>query len=210
MLETLCVGLAPLSSLEYLIETIRSSFPTNQLIMQDIDWNHMVKVMCIEAKAPEEHVTSFVTQYRDYFVGLEQVSLELAKEVKYGFKRWWLKIGISTRLVLIGKEKAAWQKDIESLIMKCPTGISAKRDIKRRHELMETILHKLTMYETVAQLWVIELALWKAKIKELQNPEDRRCKSYRSRCKYTSGADVIIPNVMEYLLPGSASSRRTS
>ena len=74
---------------------------------------------------------------------------------------------------------------------------------------METILRKLVMYETVAQLWVIELALWKAKIKELQNPEDRRCKSYRSRCKYTSGADVIIPNVMEYLLPGSASSRRT-
>ena len=198
MVGTLCTGLAPIASVEYLIEMNRSLFPTFQLL-QDIDWNSMVKVLCIEAKASEEHVTSFVTQYRDVLEELEQVSLQLAREVKFGFKRWWMRIGISNRLVLIGREKAEWQQEIESLILKCPTGMSESRDMKKRLILMKTILRKLVMYETVAQMWVLELALWKAKIEESQNPEDRRCKSYRSRCQYTSGADVIIPNVMAYL-----------
>jgi hypothetical protein len=136
--------------------------------------------------------------YGDFLSKLEQIPLQLSKEEKLGFKSWWLRIGISSRLSLLGKQSVAWQREIESLINSCPTGAS-ERTVKRRFHLMTIILRKLDVYETVAQMWVLELALWKSKLEYCSGIEVQS-KSSRALCHYTSGADVIIPNVVEYLI----------
>jgi hypothetical protein len=197
MIETLCRGLAPIASIDYLIEMNAKHFPEQN--SHDIDWNSTVKILCTKGKAQEKRIQEFVQHYRVFLVDVEQVSLELAREEKFGFKPFWLRIGISDRLLSIKKENAAWQQKIETMINSCPTG-GSERNVKRRYELMQNILRKLDYYETVAQMWVLELALWKFKLQEMTNNEDPKNKSYRSRCQFTSGADVIIPNVMEYLL----------
>eukprot|EP00804_Cyclotella_cryptica_P004809 CCRYP_004902-RA/>CCRYP_004902-RA protein AED:0.03 eAED:0.03 QI:276/1/1/1/1/1/3/468/492 len=197
MIETLCTGLAPIASVDYLVETNRRHFPHQQL--QDIDWNSMVKVLCTKAKASEEQIGQFVKHYRDLLSDLEQVPLQLAKEEKFGFKPFWLRVGISDRIMLLNKENTAWRQDIESLIKDCPTGAS-DRSVKKRSELMKLILRKLAFYEVVAQMWVLDLVLWKAKLEESKSSQERQRKSYRSHCRFISGASVIIPNVMEYLL----------
>ncbi|KAL7527089.1 hypothetical protein ACHAXR_001794 [Thalassiosira sp. AJA248-18] len=198
MLETFCIGLAPIACVEYLIETNRSIFQRQKL--QDVDWNNMVRLLCTKGKASEEHVHQFISLYRDAFPGgkldLEVVSLELARKEKFGFKPFWLRIGISERLSLLDKEE--WLVEFESLIERCPTG-SSERIVRERVELMKKILNKLAMYETVAQMWVLELALWKAKIGS-SAANISQSKSCRSHCQVTCGADVIVPNVMEYLV----------
>ena len=197
MIETLCTGLAPIASVDYLIENNRRHFPDQQL--QDVDWNSMVKVLCTKAKATEEHIEQFVEHYRDLLPDLEQVPLQLANEEKFGFKSFWLRIGISDRLMLLNRENTAWRQEIESLIKDCPTG-GSDRSVKKRSELMKLILRKIALYEVVAQMWVLDLALWKSKLKESKSSYERQNKSYRSHCRFTSGAGVIIRNVMDYLI----------
>jgi hypothetical protein len=196
MIETLCTGLAPFASIDYLLEMNQLYFPNQPL--QDVDWNGMVRILCTKAKASEEHINEFIMHYGDFLSKLEQIPLQLSKEEKLGFKSWWLRIGISSRLSLLGKQSVAWQREIESLINSCPTGAS-ERTVKRRFHLMTIILRKLDVYETVAQMWVLELALWKSKLEYCSGIEVQS-KSSRALCHYTSGADVIIPNVVEYLI----------
>jgi hypothetical protein len=197
MIETLCTGLAPIASVDYLIENNRRHFPDQQL--QDVDWNSMVKVLCTKAKATEEHIEQFVKHYRDLLPDLERVPLQLANEEKFGFKSFWLRIGISDRLMLLNRENTAWRQEIESLIKDCPTG-GSDRSVKKRSELMKLILRKIALYEVVAQMWVLDLALWKSKLEESKSSYERQNKSYRSHCRFTSGAGVIIRNVMDYLI----------
>lgn len=197
MTETLCIGLAPFDSIDYLIEANRRHFPTQSL--RDLDWNGIVRVLCTKAKAPKDYVDQFITHYRDFIVDLEDIPLELARREKLGFKSWWLRIGISDRLSLLGKQKLSWQHEIESLISTCPTGAS-ERTKKRRFQLMSLILRKLNFYETVAQMWVLELALWKSKLEESSSGSSENNQSHRSMCHYKSGANVVIQNVMEFLI----------
>ena len=197
MIETLCTGLAPLDSIDYLIESNKKHFPDQPL--NNVDWKFMVRTLCTKAKASEEYIKQFITHYRDYLVDLESVPLHLANEEKFGFKSWWLRIGISDRLSLLGVHNVARRQEIEVLINSCPTGGSV-RTVKRRFELMTTILRKLTFYETVAQMWVLELALWKSKLEKSGDNNQIQNKEYRTHCHYTSGVDVIVPNVMEFLI----------
>mmetsp|Transcript_27228 Transcript_27228/g.58357 ORF Transcript_27228/g.58357 Transcript_27228/m.58357 type:complete len:490 (-) Transcript_27228:298-1767(-) len=197
MCETLCAATAPIACIEYLIET-SSAFPNSEL--QLLNWDHMVRTLCTKAKASEEHVQSFISLYQNFFPDndsdLERLSVEVATVVKFGFKPFWLKIGISNRLVSL--EKKEWREQLESLIRTCPTGSSVK-NLQKRVDLMESILRKLAYYETKEKMWELELALWKAKIEE-SNPS---CEStnYRSQSQITCGADIVIPNVMSYLIP---------
>lgn len=195
MIETFCVGLAPTACLEYLFETSRRIFPNQKL---EVDWNHMIRLLCTKGKASAEHVQQFMqtTLSWKFAEDFEMVSFELAEKEKFGFKPFWLRIGISERLSSL--EKDEWKEKIELMIKKCPTG-SSERNVRHRFELMKKIIRKLAFFETVAQLWVLELTLWKAKLGELEN-STRQSKSYRSRCLVTCGADIIVPNVMAYLL----------
>lgn len=197
MIETLCTGLAPLASIDYLIEANMKYFPDQPL--NNVDWKFMVRALCTKAKASEEYIRQFITHYRDQMVDLESVPLQLANEEKFGFKSWWLRIGISERLSLLGVHNVARRQEIEVLINSCPTGGSV-RTVKRRFEIMTTILRKLTFYETVAQMWVLELALWKSKLEKSGDNSEIQSKEYRTHCHYTSGVDVVIPNVMEFLI----------
>lgn len=197
MIETLCTGLAPFASIDYLIETNVTHFPQQSL--KCIDWNGMVRALCTKAKAPKDYIDQFITYFHRFLADLEQIPLQLAREEKLGFKSWWLRIGISDRLSLLGEQNPSWQQEIESLISSCPTGAS-ERTKKRRFQLMSTIIHKLTFYETVAQMWVLDLALWKSKLQESTGDNQTHKRNYRSLCHYTSGADVIVPNVMEFLM----------
>lgn len=196
MLGTFCRGLAPIPCVKYMIEVVDSIFPNQTL--QGVDWNQMVRLLCTNAKASEEHVQRFISVYSDALPknksDLESLSLDLAREEKFGFKPFWLRIGIYKRLSSLDKKE--WREEIESLIETCPTGSSRRNTVGKRLELMKDILHRLTLYEIVAQMWVLELALWKAKI----GGSEKANKSYRSRCQIMCGADVIVPNVMGYLI----------
>ena len=193
MIETMCIGMAPLTSIDYLRAVNEKHFPDQSL--QKLDWKNMVRLLCTKAKAPEEYVGLFISHYSSLLNELEQVPLQLAKEEKFGFKSWWLRIGISKRLSLLGKQNMPWQQELEALIVSCPIGGSL-RTVKRRHELIVNILSKLALYETIAQMWVLELALWKYKLEESSTRGESQRKNYR----YLSGAELIIPNVMEFLI----------
>jgi hypothetical protein len=197
MIETLCTGLAPLASIDFLIQVNTRYFPRQSL--QDVDWRVMVRALCAKAKASEEYIEQFITHYRHLLPNLEEVSLQLANEERFGFKSWWFRIGISDRLSLLGEQKLAWKQEIDSMISNCPPG-GSERTVKRRFEIMTLILRKLSFYETVAQMWVLELALWKSKIEELSSSNNETKTKTRLLCHYTSGADVVVPNVMEFLL----------
>ena len=193
MIETLCIGMAPLTAIDYLRDSNERYFPGQSL--QEIDWKNMVRLLCTKAKAPEEYVGLFISHYSSLLVEVEQVPLQLAREEKFGFKSWWLRIGISKRLLLLGKQNKSWQQELEALIVSCPIGGSV-RTVKRRHELMKIILRKLALYETISQMWVLELALWKYKLEESSSGSGIQ----RKNSRYLSGAELIIPNVMEFLL----------
>jgi hypothetical protein len=197
MIETLCTGLAPFASIDYLLEVNQMYFPNQTL--QDVDWRSMVRTLCTKAKATEEYIHEFIVHYSGFLSKLEQIPLQMAKEVKLGFTAWWLRIGIQPRLSLLGKQSVVWQQEIESFINSCPTGAS-ERTVKRRFRLMTLILRKLTVYETLAQMWVLELALWKSKLESSCSSTEIRTKNFRSLCHYTCGADVIIPNVVDFLI----------
>lgn len=198
MIETFCRGMAPMACVKYLFEAMASLFPELEVQEGEIDWNRMVRLLCTNAKASEEHVRNFMSLYQCAFPrnnsDLEWLSLDLAREEKFGFKPFWLKLGIYSRLSLL--DKSAWRHKIQSMIEHCPTG-STGVSVRRRVELMEAILRKLDYYETTAQLWVLELALWKARIGG--DGTDNTSGSVRSCCRIMSGADVIVPNVLEYL-----------
>ena len=62
----------------------------------------------------------------------------------------------------------------------------------------------LATYESIKEgTSVLELALWKAKIDEGRNKRARveGDDSYKDRCRVNSGADIVIRNVLPYLLP---------
>ena len=195
MCETLCASLAPIACVEYLLET-RSTFPNTELQLLNLD--SMVKTLCTKGKATEEHVQNFISLYQNFFPGdatdLVRVSAKLASDVKFGFKPFWLKIGISNRIISL--EKKEWREKLGALIRACPTG-GSERHLQKRVDVSNAILRKLLYFETMEKMWILELALWKAKIESDQNCESTK---YRSHCQFTCGADVVIPNVMGHIL----------
>ena len=82
------------------------------------------------------------------------------------------------------------------------------------HEMrnyIKSLYAKLEFYEQVKEATtLIEMALWKAKLDQQTSTSDsendkKRARpevlSSRTHCRVSSGASVVIPRVLEYLLP---------
>mmetsp|Transcript_18504 Transcript_18504/g.38910 ORF Transcript_18504/g.38910 Transcript_18504/m.38910 type:complete len:94 (-) Transcript_18504:256-537(-) len=59
---------------------------------------------------------------------------------------------------------------------------------------------RLVLYEELNMAtWLLEIAIWKAKV-EQETREARGGSVNRNICRITSGAEIIIPNVLSFLM----------
>eukprot|EP00980_Cylindrotheca_fusiformis_P018090 scaffold5807_cov54-Cylindrotheca_fusiformis.AAC.3 len=65
------------------------------------------------------------------------------------------------------------------------------RDPSSRQRSIQTIKYKLARYERFESLTLLELALWKARMSK--DGLDRET------CRIQSGADAVLPNVLDFL-----------
>lgn len=204
MVRTFCAATAPPSCVEILIDTVRNSFPEQVPRLRCIEWGHMVGLLCAEGRASEEHMAGYVQTIRaalpEHHGGgdMSRGFFRAVLDRKFGFQPFWIKVPISERLWALTKRE--WREDLEGAIRGCPVG-GTERARGRRAELVDAVFDRLDRYENVERLWVVELALWKAKIEDAGGVgrEGGGPRSRRSQCRITSGADVVVPNVMPYL-----------
>ena len=110
--------------------------------------------------------------------------------------KYLLGASITKRLDSLSVEK--WRKDLENYI----DGLS--KDAEGREEDTRAVYDQLANYESVKEgTSILELALWKTKIDESRNKRARidADVSYKEQCRINSGADIVIRNVLSYLLP---------
>ena len=200
MIETLCLANAPISCIEYLIETGINSFEDDTALCM-VDWEKMVDILCSKAKASEDQVHNFIKTYTTYFPHrkshLQMCVAQMVRREKFGFQKFWLRVSISSQLASL--EKLEWRNEIESLLENCPTGNSG-RHLNERIKVMNTVYHKLGVYEVYGLMTMLELALWKARL-DTFNDTERVEEDWRHHCRITSGAALIVPEVVAYLLP---------
>lgn len=78
------------------------------------------------------------------------------------------------------------------------------KNAKSRYTDTQAVFDRLETYESIKEgTSVLELALWKAKIDEGRNKRQRveGDDSYKEQCRVNCGGDIIIRNVLPYLLP---------
>ena len=81
--------------------------------------------------------------------------------------------------------------------------INAVSEKEGREEDTSSVYDRLAAYEIAKEgTSVLELTLWKAKIDESSSKRARISEdvSYREQCRVNCGADIIIRNVLSYLL----------
>lgn len=80
--------------------------------------------------------------------------------------------------------------------------------LKEREEFASMLFAKLAMFESAKEAsTMLELSMWKAKIDEYNNAHrDKRARAghgvdHRVECRFNCGADIVVRNVLPYLLP---------
>ena len=84
--------------------------------------------------------------------------------------------------------------------------ITLPMNIASRERDTQAVYDRLAAYEIAKEATsVLELALWKAKIDESRSKRTRvdSGMSYRDQCRINSGADIVIRNILPFLLPKS-------
>jgi hypothetical protein len=85
-----------------------------------------------------------------------------------------------------------WKNEIEG---KTKFLLKKLRNNPRQRKLFGRIYATLDKYEKMEATSLMELALWKLKIDEVSSPVS----TVRQDCRVTSGANVVIPNVLSFL-----------
>ena len=207
---------APAAVVQLLIESHKTLFPEYVL-----DWAGMVETLS-RANAPLFCIQNLLetkqTSNSDQDVNWQEVLIGWAKHdanKKHDLKhrsvpcenfKYLLSFDISKRLDSLGVEK--WREEIVSIIDGFPT---YRSDAMQR--TMELVYSKLVSYEQLKEATsLLELALWKTKIDEAPNylrrgegSSQKRARidifSQRNQCRINSGAEIVVPNVLPYLLP---------
>ena len=118
--------------------------------------------------------------------------------------RYLLHISISDRLDSLNVRK--WRIEFEKCINEFPDKASV------REEEARALYAKLETYESLKEgTSILELALWKAKIDDFVSRNGGQCcnkrarinneVSYKDQCRINCGADIVVRNVLRYLLP---------
>jgi len=189
---------APTEVVDLLVESYKTNHPE-----YEFDWKGMIRTL---AKASVTHANIHeLVMLSDQKYGMQQVVLALATCNKQGFRsllytsdetfRYLLRLSISDRLDTLDVER--FQEDLKNRINEVGEEIS-------RDEDTQAVYDRLATYESIKEgTSVLELALWKAKIDESRNKRTRVGEdvSYRDLCRINCRVDIVIRNVLPYLLP---------
>ena len=113
--------------------------------------------------------------------------------------RFLEKCCIAERVNALGIKK--WREDIISLVERCPSAIN-HLGLVVFDDLFDTIRFNLATYEREypklrSVAFLLELALWKSKVDE---SVENGTVGVREQCRINCGADIIIPNVLPFLI----------
>lgn len=213
-------GNAPQEVVQLLVERHQTLFPDHAM-----DWAGMVETLGRAPYVPGRASASLVcienvldtqqTAFPDDHVNWQQIVAKWASEDtnratdreaqkfhRDAFK-YLITFSISERLNSLGVLK--WRKEILSDIDRL------RWFVRYRKNSTQLIYSKLAHYEHMDQLReassLLELALWKASIDlSMSNDQDRERESFRKKtnigvCRIRCGADIVVPNVLHFLLP---------
>ena len=197
---------ASLDVVELLVESYKLLHPD-----YEFDWSGMIQTLA-KRNVPLTNIKKLVNAHQDNFphqdYDLQQIIMELAVHTNQwhqgSFKKLFSSIGTFRYLLLISITKRLDTLDVKRFqgdMEDCINGVSEE---KGREEDTQAVYDRLAAYESIKEATsVLELALWKAKVDEVH---DKRARidgevSYREQCRVSCGADIIIPNVLSYLLP---------
>ena len=65
---------------------------------------------------------------------------------------------------------------------------------------LDSIDSKLAIYASVPDIALLELALWKSRILQQDDPVNENLLAMRKQCRRNCGACIVIPNVLVFLL----------
>ncbi len=100
---------------------------------------------------------------------------------------------VPARLILLSK--MLWQENIHDMLRNIPTV-----DFDALDDHFTAIDAKLTVYKITDDMSLLELALWKSKIRVQHGLSMGKLSSTeRSQCRENCGACVIIPRVLPFL-----------
>jgi len=197
----------PSEVIDLLVESYKSNHPDYEL-----DWKRMLLTMA-RRNVPLANIQKLVTAQQNNFpdqkYDMQQVVMELAahntnqKGSRLGYTpiietfRYLLYVSITKRLDSLAVKR--FQVDLTN-------SINAVSEKEGREEDTSSVYDRLAAYEIAKEgTSVLELALWKAKIDESRSKRTRvdSGMSYRDQCRINSGADIVIRNVLPFLLPKS-------
>ena len=173
------------------------------------DWSGMLLTMA-KRNVPLVNIQKLINTQLKYFpdqsYDIKPVVTELATCNEHGFRslsyayasdetfRYLLRISISKRLDSLSIRR--WCEELEN-------SIDAVRKNGRDRDT-QSVYDMLATYESIKEgTPVLELALWKAKINEDRNKRARVDSdvSYKEQCRVNCGADIVIRNVLPFLMP---------
>jgi len=177
MILTLAKRDVPLANIQKLVNTQQSSFSD-----QEYDMQHAVTELAADN----------AIQAGIHFSGIGFSGRCTSIETF----RYMLQISVYKRLDLLSVSK--WCEDLKDIISNFPEGAN------KREAGTKALYDRLDTYESIKEgTPVLELALWRAKLDEGRNKRARTDDevSYREQCRINCRADIIIRNVLPYLLP---------
>ena len=170
MIQTLAKRKAPLLNIQKLISALQNSFPDQEYDLQQV----VMELAASDATQARLFDDIFITDI-DTFKCLLQAS-------------------ITKRLYSLDVER------FREELLRCIYDI---REGKGKEEDTQALYDRLAAYESMKEgTSILELALWKAKIDESRSKRARidGGVSYRDQCRVNCGADIVIRNVLPYLL----------
>ena len=203
---------APTEVIDLLVESYKLLHPD-----YEFDWSGML-LSSAKRDVPLANTQNlFNTQHKispDYNYNMQQVVIELAASnathaslrkpyTSIETFKYLLRASITKRLDLLSVSK--WRVDLENRITALPDEVNYRDEkVKNREGDIKGLYDKLATYESIKEATsVLELTLWKAK----NDDRNRRARvtgediSYKEQCRVNCGADIVIRNVLPYLIP---------
>jgi len=188
-------GNAPKEVMQLLVESHNTYFPGHVL-----DWGRMI-VTLGKANAPGGIRNLFDTHqnhFPDQDINWEECAVELARSRSASIEtfKMLLRLSVANRLDALGVEK--WQGKVENFTNEFPASASENT----REEWARLLFSNLASYEQLKEAtWLLELAVWKAKIGESTSNIHGQGGEERNQCRINCGVQQILPIVVSFLSP---------
>ena len=189
---------APAEIVNLLVESYKSLHPDFVF-----DWKGMLETLA-KRDVPLAYIQNLVNMQRvsfpDQEYDIQAVVLDLVMDDSYHVQLpsgetiiYLLRVSIAKRLNSLAITR--WSVELEKSINKIIV-------VGRRNA--QAVYQKLATYESIKEgTYILELAIWKANISSIRNKRARVDGevSYKQQCRINCRADIVIRNVLPYLLP---------